>query len=177
MATLEHWIWHEAELAGDRAVVVDLDGVLADASGRQFHLESTPPNWQAFFSAAGDDALIGSSAAVLAVLDPTVRIVLLTGRPLRIVEDTRKWLDRYSIPWDLLIMRNKGNYQKAREFKRETLRALKAQGWNLLVGFEDDALNCEMFEEEGVPCVYIHSGYYEQRLTRYPSADNADTDN
>ena len=38
---------------------------------------------------------------------------------------------------------------------------LRAFGFDLRLAFEDDRRNLEMFHEEGLPCVYIHSGYYE----------------
>ena len=31
----------------------------------------------------------------------------------------------------------------------------------LRLAFEDDPRNVHMFHAEGVPCIYIHSGYYE----------------
>ena len=34
-------------------------------------------------------------------------------------------------------------------------------GFDLRLAFEDDRRNVEMFHREGVPCVYIHSGYYD----------------
>jgi hypothetical protein len=34
------------------------------------------------------------------------------------------------------------------------------------LAFEDDPRNVEMFRQEGVPCVYLHSGYYEGRIDR-----------
>jgi hypothetical protein len=34
-------------------------------------------------------------------------------------------------------------------------------GFELRLAFEDDRRNVDMFHAEGVPCVYIHSGYYD----------------
>ena len=87
--------------------------------------------------------------------------MLLTGRPVRVQPQTLAWLDRYGVRWDLLIMRNVGDYTAAREFKRGTVAELRDHGFHLRLAFEDDRRNLEMFHEEGVPCVYIHSGYYE----------------
>ena len=39
--------------------------------------------------------------------------------------------------------------------------ALRAAGLDLEIAFEDDRRNVAMFRAAGVPCVYIHSGYYE----------------
>jgi hypothetical protein len=144
------------------AVLVDIDGVLSDATGRQHFLEETPKrNWRAFFDACGDDPLIGEVALLLQLLDRDLHVLLLTGRPVRVQPQTVAWLDRYDVRWDLLIMRNAGDYAAAREFKRSTVGELRDHGFDLRLAFEDDRRNLEMFHEEGLPCVYIHSGYYE----------------
>ena len=49
----------------------------------------------------------------------------------------------------------------SREFKRRTVFELRHYGFDLRLAFEDDRRNYDMFHAEGVPCVYIHSGYYE----------------
>jgi hypothetical protein len=54
-----------------------------------------------------------------------------------------------------------GDYSAAREFKRDTVAQLRAYGFDLRLAFEDDRRNLEMFRGEGIPCVYIHSGYYD----------------
>jgi hypothetical protein len=58
-------------------------------------------------------------------------------------------------------MRDYGDYMASREFKRLTVDELRAYGFDLRLAFEDDARNVRMFHEEGIPCIYIHSGYYE----------------
>ena len=40
-------------------------------------------------------------------------------------------------------------------------RTVRAYGFDLRLAFEDDRRNYDMFHAEGVPCVYIHSGYYD----------------
>ena len=139
----------------------DLDGVLSDAATRQHFLEGRRRDWEAFFDACGDDALIDEVARLLELLDPALRIVLLTGRPLRVQPQTVAWLQRYDLRWDLLIMRPYGDYSAALSFKRRSVGELREFGMDLLLAFEDDRRNLEMFRDHGVPCVYIHSGYYD----------------
>ena len=139
----------------------DLDGVLSDAASRQHFIEQGRRNWNAFFDACGDDPLIDDVARLLELLDPDLRIILLTGRPARVQPQTVAWLHRYQLRWDLLIMRDYGDYAAAREFKQWTVEDLRAHGFDLRLAFEDDRRNLEMFRAEGVPCVYIHSGYYD----------------
>ena len=87
--------------------------------------------------------------------------MLLTGRPLRVQQLTLDWLERHGPRWDLLVMRPAGGYSISPEFKRATVRALRERGFDVRLAFEDDVRNRAMFREEGVPCVYLHSGYYE----------------
>ncbi len=139
----------------------DLDGVLSDAVSHQHYLEGGRRDWDAFFEACGEDPLIDEVARVLELLDDDLRIVLLTGRPLRVQPQTVAWLERYQLRWDLLIMRPYGDYAAARLFKRRSIGELREYGMQLELAFEDDRRNLEMFRAEGVPCVYIHSGYYD----------------
>lgn len=163
----KHWLWRDGpEPTPGPAVLVDVDGVLSDASGRQHYLEDgTTRDWRGFFDACGEDAPIEEVARLVHLLDPALAVVLLTGRPVRVQDRTQAWLEHHGIRWDLLIMRDAGDYAAAREFKRQTVGELRDFGFDLRLAFEDDRRNLDMFHEEGVPCVYIHSGYYEKADT------------
>lgn len=156
-----HWQWRDGPVEAGPAVVFDMDGVLSDAAGRQHLLERPRRDWDAFFEAVGDDDLIAEVARLLEVLDPRLHIVLLTARPIRVQRHTVAWLAEHDLRWDLLVMRDWGDYGAAREFKREAVHDLRAHGFELRLAFEDDRRNVDMFHREGVPCVYIHSGYYD----------------
>ena len=160
-ATPHNWHWRAGEVAGGPAVVFDLDGVLSDAAGRQHFLDWPSRDWDAFFEACGDDPVIAEVARLLDVLDAELHVVLLTARPLRVQAQTLAWLDRYELRWDVLLMRDHGDYQASRVFKQRSVGELRAWGFDLRLAFEDDRRNVEMFHTEGVPCVYIHSGYYD----------------
>jgi hypothetical protein len=157
----DNWRWRAGPVPAGPAVVFDLDGVLSDAASRQHFLEGPWRDWNAFFEACGEDPLIEEVGRLLGLLDPDLAVVLLTARPGRVEPQTLAWLHRYGLRWDLLIMRDWGDYEVAREFKRRSLQELRAGGFDLRLSFEDDRRNVAMFREEGVPCVYIHSGYYD----------------
>lgn len=138
----------------------DLDGVLADAAARQHFLAGRRPDWDAFFSAAGDDPLVEEVAALLGLLRKELAIVLLTARPSRTEEVTTSWLSRHEVRWDLLVMRLEGDRRPARSFKQDAVREILAHGLDVRLCLEDDQRNVEMFRAEGLSCLYIHSGYY-----------------
>jgi phosphoglycolate phosphatase-like HAD superfamily hydrolase len=155
-----NWRWRAEPVAGP-AIVFDMDGVLSDAAGRQHYLDRPFRDWEAFFAACGDDELIDEVARLLDVLDHDLRIVLLTARPIRVQAQTLGWLQRYELRWDLLVMRDYGDYEASRDFKRRSVDQLRDHGFDLRLAFEDDRRNVDMFHAAGVPCVYIHSGYYD----------------
>ena len=87
--------------------------------------------------------------------------MLLTARPARTGALTVDWLARYELRWDLLVMRRDHDYRPARAVKQEAVREMLARGLDLKLCVEDDLRNVEMFRAEGLPALYIHSGYYE----------------
>jgi phosphoglycolate phosphatase-like HAD superfamily hydrolase len=159
-----NWTWRLGEPIpgqGRPTVVFDIDGVLSDAAGRQHFLERGQRDWTAFFEACGDDPVVEEITRLLELLDPSLAVVLLTGRPGRVQPQTVAWLTRYELRWDLLVMRDRGDYSEVTEFKRRTVEDLRQHGFNLRLAFEDDPSNHAMYVAAGIPCVYIHSGYYE----------------
>jgi uncharacterized HAD superfamily protein len=157
----DNWLWRDEPTGSGPAIVFDMDGVLSDAAGRQHFIEYPFPDWESFFEACGDDALIAEVARLLDVISEDHRIVMLTARPIRVQPQTLAWLQRYGLRWDLLIMREFGDYMAARIFKKRSVSELRDHGFDLRLAFEDDPRNVAMFHGENVPCIYIHSGYYE----------------
>jgi phosphoglycolate phosphatase-like HAD superfamily hydrolase len=143
------------------SVIFDLDGVLSDAAGRQHFLDRGRRDWKAFFEACGDDPVVEEIARLLELLDGSLAVILLTGRPLRVQPQTLAWLERYGLRWDLLVMRSRGDYAQVTEFKEAVVEELREHGFDLRLAFEDDPSNHAMYVAAGIPCVYIHSGYYD----------------
>ena len=152
--------WRDGPIEPGPAVVVDLDGTLSDAAGRQHHLAKTPKDWDAFFAACGNDPLVDQIARLVELLDPELAIVLLTARPTRVRRATVDWLARHGVRWDLLVMRAPRDFRPSHEAKLEAIRALRTVGFDLRLAIDDDPRNAAMFRAEGVPCVELHSGYY-----------------
>lgn len=161
MKVPRHWNWRAEPAEPGPAAVIDIDGVLSDAESRQHYLEAPRRDWRAFFDACGDDPVIEEMRVLLDLLDPGLRIVLLTARPERVHPLTEAWLAHYDIRWDLLVMRPSGDRDLSPAFKQAAVHDLRAYGFELRLAVEDDRRNVEMFRAEGVPCVYFHSGYYD----------------
>ena len=148
-------------MAPGESAIFDLDGVLADANGRQHYLERPVRDWDGFFHAVSEDLLLHDTARLLHLMERTMQVVLLTARPAFVRPATVDWLHRHELPWDLLVIRDDGDRSPSADYKRRTVNELRAAGFDPVIGFEDDRRNVEMLRTEGVPCVYIHSGYYD----------------
>lgn len=156
-----NWWWHDAVPDPGDCAIFDMDGVLSDAAGRQHHLIWPRRDWDAFFSAAGDDAVFSDTVTLMGLLHRTMQIVLVTARPMSIRSTTVDWLARGGISYDLLVMRPDVDRRASAAYKKSTVHELVEFGFDPLISFEDDQRNVEMFRAQGVPCVYIHSGYYD----------------
>ncbi|MEM9034155.1 MAG: hypothetical protein AAGD18_06145 [Actinomycetota bacterium] len=154
------WTWQDGPVDPGDCVVVDIDGVVADARHRQHFLEGRRKRWGPFFDAAGGDGLIEEVGALLEVVAGDVVVVLLTARPESIHGLTVDWLRRHDVRWDLLIMRGFGDYRPSPDVKRSELHALRRAGFRPLLAVDDDPRNVNMFRAEGVPCLEIPSGYH-----------------
>lgn len=140
---------------------MDIDGVLADAAHRQWHLDGPTRDWVGFFEAASGDALLAHHAELVRCLDPGLQVVLLTARPFGLRELTLAWIEEHGLRWDLLALRGPSqNMMHSVRFKRQALAMLRAYGFTPVFALEDDPRIVEMYAGESLPCVYVHSGYY-----------------
>ncbi len=157
------WQWRapedESRERPGPCVIVDIDGVLANGDHRQ-HLVRAK-RWEEFFDAANRDLPIAETAVLLRLLDQDLVVVLMTGRPLRTREATTSWLAEHGYRWDLLVMKDDDDLRKTHHAKREAVAALRHLGFTPVLALDDEPGNVTMYREEAVPCLYIHSGYYD----------------
>ena len=163
------WTWkNEIDLSG-KAILLDIDGVISDASHRQHYLRSQPQDWKGFFSACVEDQPISHMVDFVSWLDASYKIVVMTARPHWVYDETVEWLNRNQIRWDLLIMRQKEQDSlSAKEFKILMAAELRKAGFEFVAGFEDDPFNVEALQQTGIPCTYVYSGYYDHKLPKEP---------
>ncbi|MEF9908054.1 phosphatase domain-containing protein [Streptomyces sp. P9-A2] len=133
--------------------VFDLDNTLADTGHRQRFLERRPRDWDAFFTAAPEDASLAEGIALVHESARECEIVYLTGRPERCRRDTLDWLAAQGLPEGPLHMRGDADRRPARYTKLAVLRRL-ARTREIRVLVDDDELVCADARRAGFTVVH-----------------------
>jgi beta-phosphoglucomutase-like phosphatase (HAD superfamily) len=128
--------------------VLDIDGVLADASHRLHYLAPGRKNWDAFFAAAPKDPPLPEGVEVARTLAHDHDIAYVTGRPSRYRGDTLTWLQKHGLPPGLLIMRAAGDRRPAELAKLGAIRRL-AGTRSVSVVVDDDPDVCAAVRQAG----------------------------
>ena len=145
-------------------LVFDLDGVLADAAHRQHFLHLAEPDWEGFYAGVQADAPLASGSALAAATHPDLPIVILTGRIDGVAAVTIDWLQAHAVRWDLLICRppdDSDAVTHAVDYKRTEVHRLREAGLRPVLAVDDNRRIVEMYEELGIPALYLPSGYYD----------------
>lgn len=139
-----------------KAIICDIDGVLADSSHRQHFLQQNPKNWQEFFDAASEDKLIDKASWLINALSLNYdRILYLSGRPEQMRETTEAWLRKHFLFQHLkckLIMRGKTDKNADAYLKRHWYQELKEQ-YEIIMAIDSRPEACRMWRDEGVFCI------------------------
>ena len=147
------------------AVVADIDSTLAETSHRK-HLilqgdQREDTDWLAYAQACADDTPT-AAVALLALLRPHYKIILLTSRPEGSYEQTNQWLKDHGVRYDLLAMEN-GSGLGTVGYKVHSLRVilekydvklLLEDSWNIRIAVE---------KELGIPTLVVRA-YAPQTL-------------
>ena len=163
--TPPNWHFRDGAPAGGPLVILDLDGVISDASHRQHFLRGARKDFDGFFIAAGLDPPYETGLALAASIADDHAVAILTARPNYVADITRGWLAAHDVRHDLLILRperGQGKWGPSADFKRHELSRLRAAGYEVAVAIDDDERIIDMYRSEDVFALYVHSGYYER---------------
>jgi len=141
-----------------RALIVDLDGTLADVSHRIHHLLGDEPDWKSFHDAMGDDPVIEQVAELVRLVkagapaDDPVAVLVVTARhdEPRYEEVTRLWLEVGDVPMDRLYMRRDTDTRPDVVVKAEILERILADGYTPVWAIDDRPDVLHMWRNHGI---------------------------
>ena len=102
--------------------VFDLDGTLADLDHRLHHIKQDAPDWDEFYDACDGDNPIAWVCDLIRMAAERGNILILSGRSAQVRKKTLTWLEKHSLPFDFMRMRNIGDFTPDHMLKLEMLK-------------------------------------------------------
>lgn len=87
-------------------------------------------------------------------------ILIVTGRPMTHAEMTMEWLNKYHVPYDMLVMRPEGDKQPDTTLKLRAYNQYIKGRYDVEFVLEDRTRVVKMWRENGLICFQVCNGDY-----------------
>lgn len=151
-----------------KAIIVDVDGTVADCEHRRYHLDTN--NWPGFFGSMADDGIFEHTIEVVrAMRTAGYKVLIVTARPDEndYKQVTQDWLKANGIVYDGFYMRRGGDCRKDNLVKEEILHQIIDDGYDPVMAFDDRDQVVKMWRENGIPCLQVNEGDFDNRVPRF----------
>jgi len=152
-----------------KTVIFDLDGTLADITKRRemSTKENGKIDWDIFFEPNNIwfDLPNEPVITMAQLLSQKHRIVIFSGRSKSTKEETKRWLNKFDIPFDILKMRPTSNdwkFMPDDELKQHWLDTLfpDDKKKDILCVFDDRQKVVDMWRKNGITCFQVDEGNF-----------------
>lgn len=146
-----------------QAIIVDIDGTVADCTARLHHIKGVNRNWGKFWQGMENDLPIQHVITLVQAFEAYrrdafgqhIEIIVVTARDKSVQQQTIDWLRANGVPYDQLYMREANDFRKDAIVKKELLDQIRAKGYEVMFALEDRDHNVEMFRANNVPCLQV----------------------
>ncbi len=147
------------------AIIVDLDGTLADITHREHYVRQIPKDWDAFSKALVNDGVNQWCADLIKAMKLNGHTILfVSGRKYESYQDTVTWLkDKIGLKemFDYtLLIRNKNDYRLDTIVKRDIYKKRIEPIYNVSFVIEDRKRVVDMWRQLGLTCLQCKDGDY-----------------
>jgi uncharacterized HAD superfamily protein len=132
-----------------KAIIVDIDGTLAHKGDR------SPFD----YSKVSNDKIDKPVQELVQRLVCYYYIIVMSGRENICQEDTEKWLNKYEIPYNMLMMRAENDHRDDIIVKKEMYESIKGIHEVLFVLDDRDKV-VKMWRDLGLKCLQVEEGNF-----------------
>lgn len=144
-----------------KAIIVDLDGTLANTKHREKYVKQKPKNFKMFHSLLIDDTPnIWCVELIKSMRSSGYEIIFLTGRDDNWKKQTMEWLrqNNIDIQQDRLLMRRSGDHRPDFEVKKEFYESTIKDKFDILFAIDDRTQVVDMWRDIGITCLQCARG-------------------
>lgn len=146
----------------EKAIIIDLDGTLADCEHRKQFISGVKKDWKSFLKDENiiQDTLNLWCASIIANFKQTHKIILVTGRNELTRKITQEWLTKFDQYFDLLLMRNNNDFRQDAVIKEEIFRLHIQPKFDVLFCVDDRKQVVDMWRKLGLICLQCDEGEF-----------------
>lgn len=142
-----------------KTVIFDLDGTIADYEHRRHFVEKEKKEWDSFHGACEKDAPQEWCVNLMHMLQREgILVAIVTGRPDNFKAQTKEWLSRHGIGYDMLHMVKHGDHRNDNIIKKEIYDEEFKDKFNVLFVIDDRKRVVDMWRSIGLTCLQCAEG-------------------
>ncbi|WP_408095975.1 hypothetical protein ACJVC5_13110 [Peredibacter sp. HCB2-198] len=134
----------------EKALIVDLDGTLADIRVRLKHLEGGKKDWKSFNKSIETDELHEWCREIINRFAHDHKIIIVSGRTDELKDQTKDWLKKYKITYHHLFMRKRNDFRSDNIIKLEIFEKEIRNRFSVLFVLDDRQKVVDMWRAEGL---------------------------
>jgi hypothetical protein len=142
------------------AIIVDMDGTLADCSHRRHFVQGRNRNFNSFYHRCGDDPLHEHIGVIVNSVADHYKVLITTGRPAKYASVTAMWLGQNLIRFDAIFTRADGDYRADDVVKEEILDRDILPHFSPIFALDDRDRVVAMWRRRGIPCLQVAPGAF-----------------
>lgn len=143
-----------------KAIIIDLDGTLADIRIRLKHLQGAQKDWKSFNKTIVTDELHEWCREIMVRFKHDHKLIIVSGRTDDLKLETQKWLDRHQIPYDYLFMRKANDFRPDNIIKLEIFEREIRDKFHVFFVLDDRQKVVDMWRAEGLVVLQCAPGNF-----------------
>jgi hypothetical protein len=150
------------------AIIVDIDGTVANGTHRQHHLNGAKRDWKSFFEAQHADLVYEEVRFIVQAVFKTTEahVFFCTARPSQYYQMTNEWLIKHRIPYSTLMMRESGDGRDDTDVKYDMLQLIRSAGFKVILAIDDRPQVINMWRRNDVPVLQVMPVTWQKDMCR-----------